>query len=87
MTKRGWGGGSGDPTFFLHNFDLGVQLSLYARFHLPRLTITWLKVCVLFFYFFYNNYSVLAQLGFSLAWLELGWAVTTIVIFLLQLKN
>ena len=28
------------------------------------------------FYYFFSNYSVLAQLGFSLAWL--GWAVTKI---------
>ena len=33
---------------------------------------------VIFYYFIiFSNYSVLAQLGFSLAWLELGWAVTT----------
>ena len=30
MTKEGWGGGSGDPTFHIHNFDYGVYVLFIA---------------------------------------------------------
>ena len=33
---------------------------------------------IIIYFIIFSNYSVLAQLGFSLAWLELGWAVTII---------
>ena len=58
-------------------------MGLYAKFCWSRLTRSWLKVCVYFllllFYFllFNSDYSVLAQLGYGLAWLD--WAVTILI--------
>ena len=80
MTKRGWGEcGSGPGPRSRSNLDWRIELSLYAKFRWSRLTRSWLKVCVFFllfyllFYLLFNSdYSVLAQLGYGLAWLGLA---------------
>ena len=75
--SKSWSGSesrSRSRSRFLPNLDCGIQLSRYAKFCLPTLSRSWLKVRSYYlFLIIFSNYSV-TQPGF--AWL--GWAVTTV---------